>query len=203
MFWGTASESPHDPEALGIGASSDAMTVYYSEEEDVSYFRDINTTVGNLFVAIRDAIQSVWPFTDAFSNILTFQASLDVGYVEPSNIYVNRTMFRKLIAPDDYFHELASRMPPDRSKNDDFSSLSWGWGWAPGDNASWAQAFASTDQPVNNITLPIKLPSPNPPSVIDIMYLCPQYRLKSWGSLFMALFTGIVKLSTKLYASGD
>ncbi|KAG8763749.1 hypothetical protein FRC12_008427 [Ceratobasidium sp. 428] len=185
MFWGTASESPHDPEALGIGASSNAMTVYYSDEEDVSYFRDMNTTVGNLFVAIRDAIH------------------LDVGYVEPSNIYVNRTMFRQLIAPDDYFHELASRMPPDRSKNDDFSSLSWGWGWAPGDNASWAQAFASIDQPVNNITLPIKLPSPNPPSVIDIMYLCPQYRLKSWGSLFMALFTGIVKLSTKLYASGD
>ncbi|KAG9075681.1 hypothetical protein FRC06_009956, partial [Ceratobasidium sp. 370] len=175
-------ESPPDalgPVRLDFG-TYDETPGYYYYEEDNSYFSSMNTTIANIFVAIRDAIY------------------LDVGYVTPANMYINRTMFNNLITPDSHFTEVVLRMPHNYPY-DDFSTPSWGWGYAPGHNTSWAQALTSTDQPVNNITLPITLTAPLPPSVIDIMYLCPQYQLKSWGSLLMVVFTGTFTTYASLY----
>ncbi|KAG8718173.1 hypothetical protein FRC09_013069 [Ceratobasidium sp. 395] len=179
VFWEDPSGTPHSTSALSIGAL-DASAGHYLLSQNISYFLDMNITVANLFVAIRDAIH------------------LDVGNITPANIYVNRSMFNNLIVSNNYYTDVASRIPLNHPE-DHFNAPSWGWGYAPGPNASWAQAFASTTQPVNNITLPISIPLPTPPSVIDIMYLCPQYQLKSWGSLFMALFTGTFTTYASLY----
>ncbi|KAG8713215.1 hypothetical protein FRC08_013555 [Ceratobasidium sp. 394] len=179
VSWASPPDAP-GPASLEFGAYDEAYGYYFSDEY-LSYFRSMNATVSNIFVAIRDAIY------------------LDVGYVTPTNIYVNKAMFNSLITPDSYFTEVVSRIPRNHPDGPNFSTNSWGWGVAPGNNASWAQALTSTDQPVNNITLPIVLPSPLPPSVIDIMYLCPQYQLKSWGSLFIALFTGTFATYASLY----
>ncbi|KAG9128578.1 hypothetical protein FRC07_000011 [Ceratobasidium sp. 392] len=180
VYWNAVkNQTPHGPLALSIGAF-DAEKGQYSGKEDISYFHKMNTTMANLFVALRDAIY------------------LDLGYDTPANVYVNRSMFNSTIVPDSYYPKFVSQIPYDHEFSD-FSAPSWGWGSAPGPNMSWAQAFASTDQPVNNITLPIIISSPLPPSVINIMYLCPQCQVKSWGSLFMALFTGTFSAYASLY----
>ncbi|KAG8692757.1 hypothetical protein FRC08_009555 [Ceratobasidium sp. 394] len=104
-----------------------------------------------------------------------------------------------MIALDAYFPRLTSLMStyyPDDVKN---GACSWGWGCAPSFNVTWAQALTSTDQPVNNLTLPLSLPSPLPPSVVDMVYLCPQYQLKSWGSLLIAVFTGTFTMYVTIY----
>ncbi|KAG8732542.1 hypothetical protein FRC12_019230 [Ceratobasidium sp. 428] len=182
VSWDATSETPHGTSALTIGALDASAGHYVTTDEDIiSYFLDMNITMANLFIAIRDAIH------------------LDLGHITPANIYVNRTMFNTLVVPDDYYAKVGSRIPPSHPDAHDYRAPSWGWGSAPSPNASWAQAFASTNQPVHNITLPVVLPSPNPPTVIDIMYLCPQYQLKSWGSLFMALFTGTFAMYASFY----
>ncbi|KAG8731341.1 hypothetical protein FRC10_001789 [Ceratobasidium sp. 414] len=171
VTWVSPPDAP-GPAHLEFGTYNEA-TGYYYTDEDISYFLGMNATIANIFAAIRDAIY------------------LDVGHVTPTNMYINRTILNNLITPDSYFTELVSRIPHNYPDTSDFSTGSWGWGYAPGQNTSWAQALTSTDQPVNNITLPIVLPTLLHPSVIDVMYLCPQYQLKSWGSLFMVLFTGM------------
>ncbi|KAG8710461.1 hypothetical protein FRC08_017130 [Ceratobasidium sp. 394] len=147
-----------------------------------NYVRAINATIINMFVAIRDAVH------------------LDVGYVTPTNIYANKTAFNNMITIDKYRSNLTPLMYEYFADDVESSTTcSWGWGCAPNFNTSWAQALTSTNNPVNNITLPISLPSPLPPSVIDMVYLCPQYRLKSWGSLVIDVFTGTFSMYVTLY----
>ncbi|KAG8790875.1 hypothetical protein FRC12_010799 [Ceratobasidium sp. 428] len=147
------------------------------------YVRDIRTTIVNVFVALRDAIH------------------LDVGYVTPTNIYTNKTAFNNMITLDDYRSNTIVPLMYTYFADDARTSTtcSWGWGCTPNFNISWAQALISTSSPVNNITLPITLPSPLPPSVIDMVYLCPQYQIKSWGSLVIDVFTGTFTMYVTLY----
>ncbi|KAG9076420.1 hypothetical protein FRC06_009516 [Ceratobasidium sp. 370] len=164
-----------------------------------NYVRTINATIVNMFVAIRDAIQFVPNNTISSYPAYQIYNSLDIGYVTPTNIYVNKTSFNSVITLDGYFPQLTSLMSiyyPDDVKN---GACSWGWGCAPSFNVTWAQALTSTDQPVNNLTLPITLPAPLPPSVVDMVYLCPQYQLKTWGSLLIAVFTGTFTMYVTLY----
>ncbi|QRW13344.1 hypothetical protein RhiLY_12343 [Ceratobasidium sp. AG-Ba] len=138
-----------------------------------SYLRPMNATIINVFLAIRDAIH------------------LDVGNLETPNIYTDKTTFNNMITVDPFFSYLTDIINTYYDGMLGNSVPSWGWGHTKNLNISWAMALTSTDEPVNNITLPIRISSP-PPSVIDMMYLCPQYQIKSWGSLIVSVFTGKV-----------
>ncbi|KAG8795615.1 hypothetical protein FRC12_011961 [Ceratobasidium sp. 428] len=177
MSWDSEPDgrSPTDPSRLSWRTYTEGY--WY----DGNYVRTINATIVNVFVAVRDAI------------------NLDIGYVTPTNIYVNKTSFNSMITRDGYFPVLTSLMSTYYPDDVGHGACSWGWGCSPGFNTSWAQALTSTDQPVNNLTLPITLPSPLPPSVIDMVYLCPQYQLKSWGSLLLAIFTGVFTMYVTAY----
>jgi hypothetical protein len=96
-----------------------------------------------------------------------------------------------MITPDKFVPTILPAMPEEMT-----GTCSWAWGCSPNVNVSWAQALTSMDQPVNNLTLPIVIPSFVPPSVVDMVYLCPMYRRKSWGNLLVSLFTGKSTLLT-------
>ncbi|QRW13286.1 hypothetical protein RhiLY_12285 [Ceratobasidium sp. AG-Ba] len=179
MSWDSRPDSrlPTDPSRLNWGTYTEGY--WYKG----NYVRTINTTIVNMFLAMRDAIY------------------LDIGYVLPENIYVNKTTFDQVIKIDPYGTELT---PITWQYNLDgintsTTLCSWGWGCTRNINTTWAQEFTSTGQQVNNISLPIVLPSPLPASVLDIVYLCPQYKLKSWGDLLVSLFTGTFTMYVTLY----
>ncbi|QRV84664.1 hypothetical protein RhiJN_12680 [Ceratobasidium sp. AG-Ba] len=138
------------------------------------YMIPMNVTITNLFVAIRDAIY------------------LDIGNIAPSNIYANKTAFNDMIKVDEYGMELNQIMfeHGNWTKLNADPFYTWGWGNTSNVNITWAQAFTSTSGLTNNITLPIGLPANRTASVIDIDYLCPQYKMKSWGNLLMSVFVG-------------
>ncbi|QRV84720.1 hypothetical protein RhiJN_26786 [Ceratobasidium sp. AG-Ba] len=149
---------------------------------DGDYLLSMNMTIINFFVALRDAIH------------------LDVGNLIVPNIYTDKTVFNNMITVDPFYSKLAETINKDfHGLVTESSTPSWGWGYTSNVNVSWAMALRSTDEPVNNITLPIIILSPPAPSVIDMMYLCPQYQIKSWGSLIVSVFTGTFTMYATLY----
>ncbi|QRW13278.1 hypothetical protein RhiLY_12277 [Ceratobasidium sp. AG-Ba] len=171
MSWdpNPSSRSPTDVSRFDSKASLNGVL------SDNSYISVMNTTVVNMFIAIRDAIH------------------IDLGYQDlaSANIYGNNMAFNTMIAPEPLFPQLVSLISTQNINITNSGVCSWGWGCTSGFNTSWAQALMSTDQPVKNLTLPIAPPSRLPVSVIDMVYLCPQYKLKSWGSVLVAVFTGV------------
>ncbi|QRV98707.1 hypothetical protein RhiJN_26726 [Ceratobasidium sp. AG-Ba] len=147
------------------------------------YMMPMNVTITNLLVAIRDAIY------------------LDIGNIAPSNIYANKTSFNDMIKVDEYGVKLNQIM----FEHGNWTKLNadpistWGWGNTSNVNITWAQAFTSTSGLTNNITLPIGLPANRTASVIDIDYLCPQYKMKSWGNLLMSVFVGTFSMYVAIY----
>ncbi|QRW13287.1 hypothetical protein RhiLY_12286 [Ceratobasidium sp. AG-Ba] len=143
--------------------------------EDYGYALGINTTIVNVLLAVRDAI------------------CLDIGNVSSTNIYTNKTAFNNLIQVEPLFDALL--LPKMWQLHPDVMLVSltqctWVWGCTRNVNVTWAQELTSTNDPVNNIVLPLDLPSPLPRSVVKMVYICPQYRIKSWGSLMTAVFVG-------------
>ncbi|KAG8790127.1 hypothetical protein FRC12_012731 [Ceratobasidium sp. 428] len=148
---------------------------------DDSYIRPINTTIVNMFVAIRDAIQ------------------IDLGYqnTTSTNVYFNKTAFDTLIRPDPFFTQLSSITAAAHPEIIQNGVCCWGWGCTRNVSESWAQALTSTNS-FHNLTLPIKGPPPR--SVLAMVYLCPQYQMKSWGSVVVAVFTGTFTMYLTVYA---
>ncbi|KAF8607422.1 hypothetical protein BDV93DRAFT_520288 [Ceratobasidium sp. AG-I] len=145
------------------------------------YLIDINATIINLLVSVRDAIH------------------LDLGYAAPTNIYLNKTSFDRMISLDNY---LVKSLPTIHNSTQIVTiggACSWVWGCSPNFNTSWAQALISSSEPFNNLTLPIRPTSPIYPSVINLVYLCPQYQRKSWGSLCISVFIGTFTMYATLY----
>jgi hypothetical protein len=112
-------------------------------------------------------------------------SSLDLGRITPENIYLNKTAFNSLIRVEPNFS-----LQMIGSDNTYYGACSWSRGCASL-NTTWAQALTGTNDPYHNISLPIILPSPVPPSVIDITYLCPIYVRKSLGNLLVSVFAGM------------
>lgn len=51
-----------------------------------------------------------------------------------------------------------------------------------------------------NITVPTVLPSGNAPAVVRVDYLCPQFRIKSPGSLITSVFIGELRRRLGVHA---
>jgi hypothetical protein len=116
--------------------------------------------------------------------------SLDLGYANSTNIYLSKSAFDNAITPDPYLNTLHSLMDEFHPDEDINVVCSWAWGCVPTPNTTWAQVLTSTSEPVNNLTLPIMPKSPILPSVLDIVYVCPRYKAKSWGNMLMSVFVG-------------
>jgi hypothetical protein len=117
--------------------------------------------------------------------------SLDLGYANNStNIYLSKSAFDNSITPDAFMPTLFSLVDKSHPGEGIDNVCSWAWGCIQTPNTTWAQALTSTNELVNNLTLPIAPKSPILPSVLDIVYVCPRYERKSWGNLLMSVFIG-------------
>ncbi|KAF8607420.1 hypothetical protein BDV93DRAFT_542335 [Ceratobasidium sp. AG-I] len=113
------------------------------------------SSLTNMLVALRDAIH------------------LDLGYVAPTNIYLNRTAFEYAIKPDDRIQAMWSVLLDSRMSSGQEDNCSWAWGCLSALNTTWAWGLTSSSSPFNNLSLPISPKSLIYPSVININYLCP------------------------------
>ncbi|KAF8607410.1 hypothetical protein BDV93DRAFT_542333 [Ceratobasidium sp. AG-I] len=184
LVWDSSEDerSPANKSRFIYRSSADEDIFLYVMTNNSLNLQHSYSSFTNILVAVRDAIH------------------LDLGYVSPTNIFINRTAFEYAIKTDDRIEAMRRRLLgmwfPD---NNYFRSCSWAWGCIKDVDATWAEKFSSSSEPLNNITLPISPESPIYPSVINMDYLCPQYRRKSWGSLIVSVFIGTFTMYATLY----
>ncbi|QRV74254.1 transmembrane protein [Ceratobasidium sp. AG-Ba] len=143
---------------------------YLHTEGIGTFLSPIEQSISNMFIVLRDAYH------------------IDLGNILSSNTLLNASAFAERIHLD----PMVSRVANDTQ----FDNCSWGLGCTKG--TTWTkQLLASNPELV--IAIPSVLPSGSAPAVIKVDYLCPQFRIKSPGSLITSVFIGTWTMYTALF----
>ncbi|KAG8744611.1 hypothetical protein FRC10_009836 [Ceratobasidium sp. 414] len=128
----------------------------------------------NLFTVLRDAYH------------------IDLGNIRPDNTLLSKDAFSAHIQPDPTLaaaiHNIA-----------DFGSLC-GWGIGCVQNSTWVDQLLVSN-PNLSVTVPSILLSGNSPAVVRVDYLCPEFRIKSPGSLVTSVFIGTWTMYAALFGA--
>jgi hypothetical protein len=113
-------------------------------------------------------------------------------------VFLNQDAFKARILPDPFMATAApqvigkTRPPPSSGSynpNQFWRTCTWGWGCY---NGTWTEALLRNASEAWNITngLPLNSFDNMYPTVIDVDYVCPVYKMKQTGQLLVSIFIG-------------
>ncbi|KAG8765566.1 hypothetical protein FRC12_007430 [Ceratobasidium sp. 428] len=144
---------------------------YVSSNGIGTFLAPIETSFLNMFTVLQDAYH------------------IDLGNIKSYNTILNKDAFSARIYPEKILSAAAHNISG-------FGLCSSGLGCTY--NSTWAQKLLASD-PDLDIVVPSTIPTGDAPAVIRVDYLCPQFRLKSPGSLITSVFIGTWTMYTALF----
>ncbi|KAG8731843.1 hypothetical protein FRC12_019530 [Ceratobasidium sp. 428] len=135
-----------------------------------TFLEPIKTSFLNMFTVLQDAYH------------------VDLGNIKPYNTILNKDAFSTRIQPEGTLSAAAQKISG-------FGICSTGIGCTY--NSTWVEKLLASDSDLN-VAIPTILPTGDAPAVMKVDYLCPQFRLKSPGSLITSVFIGTWTMYTAL-----
>ncbi|KAG9084341.1 hypothetical protein FRC06_004119, partial [Ceratobasidium sp. 370] len=152
-------------------------------------------TYSNGSNAISDGIGTyLAPIERSFLNVFTVLQDayhIDLGNIKPGNTLLDKDAFSARIQPDPTLAAAVHNVT-------DFSLCGWGIGCIQ--SSTWVEQLLASN-PDLSITVPSILPTGHSPVVVRFDYLCPEFRIKSPGSLITSVFIGTWTMYAALFGA--
>ncbi|KAF8692790.1 hypothetical protein RHS03_08556, partial [Rhizoctonia solani] len=193
--WAAKTNCTNERRCRSIGEGIEGIDIWYSntrgsQDFNPEYFAPMNTTMYNYFVVFRDALY------------------LDLGhYDESANVFLNYNAFQSRIISDNFLETVAGDViniarPPLTTRpysSDEFwRTCTSGWGCL---NGTWTNAILNHSPNASNITnvLPLSSLQSQYPTIIDQKFMCPVFKTKQTGALFVSVFVATSLMYAVLY----